>query len=59
MHRTVSHDSLSYISQPVSAVFSKNRCSEIHTIKHLNTLCGHNEEFLNVKPLVHKVTATL
>ena len=23
-------------------------CSEIHT-KHLNTLCGQNTEFLNVK----------
>jgi len=24
-------------------------CSEIHT-KHINTLCGQNVEFLNVKP---------
>ena len=24
-------------------------CSQIHT-KHLNTLCGQNEELLNVKP---------
>jgi len=24
-------------------------CSEIHT-KHINTLCGQNEELLNVKP---------
>jgi len=24
-------------------------CSEIHT-KHTNTLCGQNEELLNVKP---------
>jgi hypothetical protein len=24
-------------------------CSEIHT-KHINTLCGQNKEFLNVKP---------
>ena len=24
-------------------------CSEIHT-KHINTLCGLNVEFLNVKP---------
>jgi hypothetical protein len=25
-------------------------CSQIHT-KHLNTLCGQNVEFLNVKPV--------
>jgi hypothetical protein len=24
-------------------------CSEIHT-KHINTLCGHNVELLNIKP---------
>ena len=24
-------------------------CSQIHT-KHINTVCGQNEEFLNVKP---------
>jgi hypothetical protein len=24
-------------------------CSEIHT-KHVNTLCGQNVEFVNVKP---------
>jgi hypothetical protein len=24
-------------------------CSEIHT-KHINTLCGQNAEFVNVKP---------
>jgi len=24
-------------------------CSQIHT-KHINTLCGQNVEFLNVKP---------
>jgi hypothetical protein len=24
-------------------------CSEIHT-KHINTLCGQNVEFMNVKP---------
>jgi len=24
-------------------------CSEMHT-KHINTLCGQNAEFLNVKP---------
>jgi hypothetical protein len=24
-------------------------CSQIHT-KHINTLCGQNEELLNVKP---------
>jgi len=27
-------------------------CSEIH-IKHINTLCGHNVEMLNVKLVVH------
>ena len=26
-------------------------CSEIHT-KHINTLCGQNVEYLNVKPSV-------
>jgi hypothetical protein len=30
-------------------------CSEIHT-KHINTLCGHNVELLNVKLAVYKVT---
>jgi len=30
-------------------------CSEIHT-KHINTLCGQNVEFVNVKPVVHMVT---
>ena len=30
-------------------------CSEIH-IKHINTLCGQNVEFLNDKLLVHTVT---
>jgi hypothetical protein len=25
-------------------------CSEIHT-KHINTLCGQNVEFVNVKPI--------
>ena len=29
-------------------------CSEIHT-KHINTLCGQNIEFLNVKLMVHMV----
>ena len=33
-------------------------CSEIHT-KHINTLCGQNEEFLNVKQAVHIVTTGL
>jgi hypothetical protein len=28
-------------------------CSEIHT-KHINTLCGQNVEFVNVKPLGFK-----
>jgi hypothetical protein len=31
-------------------------CSQIHT-KHINTLCGQNVELLNVKLVVHKVTA--
>ena len=31
-------------------------CSQIHT-KHINTLCGHNVELLNVKLVVHIVTA--
>jgi len=33
-------------------------CSEIHT-KHINTLCGQNVEFLNVKLAVHIVTIEL
>jgi len=33
-------------------------CSQIHT-KHINTLCGQNVEFVNVKPAVHKVTTGL
>jgi len=31
-------------------------CSEIHT-KHINTLCGLNDEVVNVKLVVHMVTA--
>jgi len=30
-------------------------CSQIHT-KHINTLCGQNVEFVNVKLVVHIVT---
>jgi hypothetical protein len=30
-------------------------CSEIHT-KHINTLCGQNVEFVNVKLVVHIVS---
>ena len=30
-------------------------CSEIQT-KHINTLCGHKIEFVNVKLVVHIVT---
>jgi hypothetical protein len=30
-------------------------CSEIHT-KHINTLCGQNVEFMNVKLVVHIAT---
>jgi len=37
----------------ITAVFS-----EIHT-KHINTLCGQNVEFVNVKLVVHIVTITL
>jgi hypothetical protein len=33
-------------------------CSQIHT-KHLNTLCGQNVEFLNVKLVVRIVTIGL
>ena len=33
-------------------------CSQIHT-KHINTLCGLNVELLNVKLVVHIVTAEL
>jgi hypothetical protein len=33
-------------------------CSEIHT-KHINTLCGQNVEFVNVKLVVHIVTTGL
>ena len=32
--------------------------SEIHT-KHINTVCGQNVELLNVKLVVHIVTAGL
>jgi hypothetical protein len=31
-------------------------CSQIHT-KHTNAMCGQNVELLNVKLVVHKVTA--
>jgi len=33
-------------------------CSGIHT-KHINTLCGQNVEFLNVKLAVHIVITGL
>ena len=33
-------------------------CSQIHT-DHINTLCGQNVEFLNVKLAVHIVTTEL
>ena len=33
-------------------------CSQIHT-KHINTLCGQNVEFVNVKLAVHVVTTGL
>ena len=33
-------------------------CSQIHT-KHINTLCGQNIDFLNLKLAVHIVTTGL
>jgi len=33
-------------------------CSEIHT-KHINPVCGHNVELVNVKLAVHIVTTWL
>ena len=33
-------------------------CSQIHT-KHINTVCGHSVELLNVKLAVHIVTTGL
>jgi len=33
-------------------------CSQIHT-KHINKLCGQNEELLNVKQVVHIVTTVV
>jgi len=33
-------------------------CSEIH-IKHVNTMCGQNEEIMDVKLAVHIVTTGL
>jgi hypothetical protein len=33
-------------------------CSQIHS-KHINALCGHNVELLNVKLAVHIVTSGL
>ena len=33
-------------------------CSQIHT-KHINTLCGQNVEFVNVKLVVHIVITGL
>ena len=33
-------------------------CSQMHT-KHINTLCGQNVELLNVKLVVHILTAGL
>jgi len=34
-------------------------CSQIHTKKNINTLCGQNVEFLNIKLVVHIVTTGL
>jgi len=33
-------------------------CIQIH-IKHINTLCGQQVEFVNIKLVVHKVTIGL
>jgi hypothetical protein len=33
-------------------------CSQIHT-KHINTLCGQNVGFVNIKLMVHIVTTGL
>ena len=33
-------------------------CSQIHT-QHINTLCGQNTEFMEVKLVVHIVTTEL
>jgi len=33
-------------------------CSQIHT-EHINTLCGQNEELLNVKLVVRIITTGL
>jgi len=33
-------------------------CSQIHT-KHINRVCGQNEELLNVKLVVHILTTGL
>ena len=33
-------------------------CSQIHT-KHINILCGHNVDLLDVKLVVHIVTTGL
>ena len=33
-------------------------CSQIHT-KHINTLCGQNVQFVNLKLVVHIVTTGL
>ena len=32
-------------------------CSQIHT-KHINTVCGQNVEFVNVKLVIHKELRT-
>jgi hypothetical protein len=49
-HRAVNALRTGYISQPVNAVQGNNSCcSAIHT-KYINTLCGQNVGFFNVKP---------
>jgi len=46
-YRAVSTLRLGYTKQSVNGEIIAV-CSEIHT-KHINTLCGQNVEFLNVK----------
>jgi hypothetical protein len=36
-------------------VYGNNRCCQLH-ITYINTLCRQNEEMLNVKLMVHRVT---
>jgi superoxide dismutase len=47
-YRAVNTLRLGYKNQSVKAVQWNNRCSQIHT-QHINTLCGQNAEYVNVK----------